>query len=75
MGSNEALSNDPSLQSDQADDADILKSAKDKAKELALDLKSITQLYNEYAVPFKLWEVCLFNLEILLFCDFYLTIA
>ncbi|KAG1334865.1 nuclear pore complex protein NUP155 [Cocos nucifera] len=59
MGSNEALSNDPSLQSNQADDAEILKSAKDKAKELALELKSITQLYNEYAVPFQLWEICL----------------
>jgi len=26
---------------------------------LSLNLKSITQLYNEYAVPFKLWEICL----------------
>lgn len=40
-------------------DFDIAKVAKDKTKELALDLKSITQLYNEYAVPFKLWEICL----------------
>ena len=38
-------------------DVEIAKAAKSKAKELALDLKSITQLYNEYAVPFKLWEV------------------
>lgn len=38
-------------------DSDIARIAKDKAKELALELKSITQLYNEYAVPFKLWEV------------------
>lgn len=32
---------------------------REKAKELSSDLKSITQLYNEYAVPFKLWEVFL----------------
>lgn len=30
---------------------------RDKAKELSMDLKTITQLYNEYAVPFELWEV------------------
>lgn len=58
-GSNEALPNDPSMQSNQVGDAEIAKSAKNKAKELALDLKSITLLYNEYAVPFKLWEICL----------------
>ncbi|XP_010932548.2 nuclear pore complex protein NUP155 isoform X1 [Elaeis guineensis] len=40
-------------------DSNIAKDAKDKAKELTLELKSITQLYNEYAVPFKLWEICL----------------
>lgn len=34
-----------------------LDSLKEKVKELSLDLKSITQLYNEYAVPFELWEV------------------
>lgn len=33
---------------------------REKAKELSSDLKSITQLYNEYAVPFKLWEVLLY---------------
>lgn len=38
-------------------DAETAKSAKDKAKELSLNLKSITQLYNDYAVPFNLWEV------------------
>jgi nuclear pore complex protein Nup155 len=41
-------------------DAEAAKAAKDKAKELSLNLKSITQLYNDYAVPFELWEVCLF---------------
>ncbi|KAI4313702.1 hypothetical protein L6164_026659 [Bauhinia variegata] len=33
--------------------------ARQKAKELSLDVKNITQLYNEYAVPFELWEICL----------------
>lgn len=41
-------------------DAEAAKAAKDKAKELSLNLKSITQLYNDYAVPFDLWEVCFF---------------
>ncbi|XP_038977739.1 nuclear pore complex protein NUP155-like isoform X1 [Phoenix dactylifera] len=40
-------------------DCNIAKDAKDKAKELTLELKSITQLYNNYAVPFNLWEICL----------------
>ncbi|ONK68579.1 uncharacterized protein A4U43_C05F13540 [Asparagus officinalis] len=34
-------------------DFEIAKAAKDKAKELALDLKSITQLYNEYTLNFQ----------------------
>nr|GEW33327.1 nuclear pore complex protein NUP155 [Tanacetum cinerariifolium] len=33
--------------------------SKEKVKELSLDLKSITHLYNEYAVPFEFWEICL----------------
>lgn len=41
-------------------DAETAKVAKDKANELSLNLKSITQLYNDYAVPFGLWEVCFF---------------
>jgi nuclear pore complex protein Nup155 len=40
---------------------------KDKAAELGNELKSITQLYNDYAVPFELWEVCL---EILNFSNY-----
>ncbi|KAG9444484.1 hypothetical protein H6P81_015824 [Aristolochia fimbriata] len=40
-------------------DSDLSKTAKEKARELSLDLKSITQLYNEFAVPFELWEICL----------------
>lgn len=31
--------------------------AKEKSEELSLELKSITQLYNDYAVRFELWEV------------------
>ncbi|EEF36426.1 protein with unknown function [Ricinus communis] len=46
---------------------DYAKVAREKAKELSLDLKSITQLYNEYAVPFELWEICL---EMLYFANY-----
>lgn len=48
-------------------DAEQAKIAREKAKELSLDLKSITQLYNEYAVPFELWEICL---EMLYFASY-----
>lgn len=41
-------------------DANIANVAREKAKELSSDVKSITQLYNEYAVPFELWEVIYF---------------
>ncbi|KAJ7534364.1 hypothetical protein O6H91_13G091000 [Diphasiastrum complanatum] len=37
----------------------LARSAKEKAEELGFELKSITQLYNDYAVRFELWEVCL----------------
>ncbi|KAJ4820016.1 Nuclear pore complex protein Nup155 [Rhynchospora pubera] len=37
-----------------------------KVKELSLNLKSINQMYNDYALPYKLWEVCL---EILNFAN------
>ncbi|XP_074264142.1 nuclear pore complex protein NUP155 [Silene latifolia] len=40
-------------------EADMASCLREKAKELSLELKSITQLYNDYAVPFELWEVCL----------------
>uniref|UniRef100_A0A2P2K7E5 Uncharacterized protein MANES_17G083900 n=1 Tax=Rhizophora mucronata TaxID=61149 RepID=A0A2P2K7E5_RHIMU len=46
---------------------EIAKIAREKSKELSLDLKSITQLYNEYAVPFELWEICL---EMLYFANY-----
>ncbi|CAN6478214.1 unnamed protein product [Victoria cruziana] len=48
-------------------DANVVSAARAKARELALDLKSITQLYNDYAVPFELWEICL---EIIHFADY-----
>lgn len=48
-------------------EAEFLKIVKEKVKELSLDLKSITQLYNEYAVPFELWEICL---EMLYFASY-----
>lgn len=43
-------------------DSNFVNIARGKAKELSLDLKSITQLYNDYAVPFELWEVLAFSL-------------
>ncbi|OMO93980.1 Nucleoporin protein [Corchorus olitorius] len=48
-------------------DGNFANAAREKAKELSLDLKSITQLYNEYAVPFELWEICL---EMLYFANY-----
>lgn len=41
-------------------DGYIANMAREKAKELSLDVKNITQLYNDYAVPFELWEVIYF---------------
>jgi len=40
-----------------AERADFDGRAREKAKELSVELKSITELYNDYAVPFELWEV------------------
>lgn len=56
-GGNESLPNDFSARSNLVVEDEIARSAQEKAKELSLELKSITQLYNDYAVPFKLWEV------------------
>ncbi|KAI5054884.1 hypothetical protein GOP47_0030029 [Adiantum capillus-veneris] len=36
-----------------------LHAAKEKLEDLGRDMKSISQLYNDYAVPFEMWEVCL----------------
>lgn len=54
----ESQTRDPFPQGTLVADGNAAKAARDKSQELALDLKSITQLYNEYAVPFQLWEVC-----------------
>ncbi|KAK9130246.1 hypothetical protein Sjap_010733 [Stephania japonica] len=63
----ESTSSDPFPQGPLVADANLAQAAREKAKELSLDLKSITQLYNEYAVPFELWEICL---EILYFANY-----
>nr|XP_043628932.1 nuclear pore complex protein NUP155 isoform X2 [Erigeron canadensis] len=47
--------------------AEYLQTIKEKVNELSLDLKTITQLYNDYAVPFELWEICL---EMLYFASY-----
>lgn len=57
--------NDP--QSAPTIDANLANTAKEKAKEISMDLKSLTDLYNNYALPFELWELCL---EMLYFASF-----
>ncbi|KAM5566892.1 nuclear pore complex protein NUP155 [Rosa sericea] len=64
-GASESHGTDPS--STLTADSNFVNIAREKAKELSLDLKSITQLYNEYAVPFELWEICL---EMLYFASY-----
>lgn len=58
-GTGETHPNDPFPRGNLVYDGDTAKIARDKATELQLNLKSITQLYNDYAVPFQLWEICL----------------
>ncbi|XP_010271356.1 PREDICTED: nuclear pore complex protein NUP155 [Nelumbo nucifera] len=65
--SSEVVPGDPFPQRNLVADANFANSAKEKAKELSLDLKSITQLYNDFAVPFELWEICL---EMLYFANY-----
>ncbi|KAF5195837.1 Nuclear pore complex protein [Thalictrum thalictroides] len=48
-------------------DASLANTAQEKAKDISLDLKSLTVLYNEYALPFELWELCL---EMLYFASY-----
>uniref|UniRef100_A0A1J3FUM3 Nuclear pore complex protein NUP155 n=1 Tax=Noccaea caerulescens TaxID=107243 RepID=A0A1J3FUM3_NOCCA len=55
------------LDDGSSDDSNLANAANEKAMELSLELKSITQLYNEYAVPFELWEICL---EMLYFANY-----
>ncbi|CAN8293422.1 unnamed protein product [Cochlearia groenlandica] len=59
--------NEAVLDGRSSDDSSLANAANEKAIELSLELKSITQLYNEYAVPFELWEICL---EMLYFANY-----
>ena len=56
-GASDTVQNGTDPESTALDDANLANNVREKAKELSLDLKSITQLYNDYAVPFELWEV------------------
>ncbi|KAE8719630.1 NUP155 protein [Hibiscus syriacus] len=56
-GTSESVQNGSAADSRFNGDANLLNAAREKAKELSSDLKSITQLYNEYAVPFELCEI------------------
>lgn len=53
----ESVANGSTPNNGQSDNASFIAALRDKKKELSLDLKTITQLYNDYAVPFELWEV------------------
>ncbi|KAI8560618.1 hypothetical protein RHMOL_Rhmol04G0271800 [Rhododendron molle] len=55
----ESAPSDSSPDGSHVPDVNFVHSIKEKVKEVSLDLKSITQLYNEYAVPLELWEICL----------------
>ena len=61
-GASESNGTDPNITS--TNDSNFVNIAREKSKELSLDLKSITQLYNEYAVPFELWEVLAFSFSL-----------
>eukprot|EP01018_Ginkgo_biloba_P001309 Gb_24664 [translate_table: standard] len=62
-----SLSNDPFPARNIVAEDNLARAAREKATEISVELKSITQLYNEYAVPFELWEICL---EILHFSNY-----
>ncbi|KZV38278.1 hypothetical protein F511_35817 [Dorcoceras hygrometricum] len=59
----ESILNGSSPDNGSPSDAAFVLSMRGKAKDLSVDLKTITQLYNEFAVPFELWE------ELLTGCD------
>ncbi|KAL3512613.1 hypothetical protein ACH5RR_025330 [Cinchona calisaya] len=67
LSTTESVSNGSGQENSLPNDANFIKTVREKAKELSLDLKSITQLYNDYAVPFELWEICL---EMLYFASY-----
>ncbi|KAI3453177.1 hypothetical protein Pfo_009840 [Paulownia fortunei] len=66
-GRSESTTNGSSPDNGHSSDANFVFAIREKAKELSVDLKTITQLYNEYAVPFELWEICL---EMLYFASY-----
>ncbi|GAV66265.1 Nucleoporin_C domain-containing protein/Nucleoporin_N domain-containing protein [Cephalotus follicularis] len=66
-GTSESVQNGSSPDDSLTADANYANTAREKFKELSLDLKSITQLYNDYAVQFELWEICL---EMLYFANY-----
>ncbi|CAM8876478.1 unnamed protein product [Rhodiola kirilowii] len=66
-GSSDMVEDDQITSNNTAADAEYANSVREKAREIASDLKSITQLYNDYAVPFELWEICL---EMLYFANY-----
>lgn len=57
----DSVQNEMVTDNDFAVNSNITNTARQKAKELSLELKTITQLYNEYAVPFELWEVIILS--------------
>ncbi|XP_022942342.1 nuclear pore complex protein NUP155 [Cucurbita moschata] len=63
----DSVQNEMIPDNDLVANSSIANTARQKAKELSLELKTITQLYNEYAVPFELWEICL---EMLYFANY-----
>ncbi|KAG8382696.1 hypothetical protein BUALT_Bualt05G0104300 [Buddleja alternifolia] len=63
----ESTTNGSAPDDGRSGDSNFALSIREKAKELSVDLKTITQLYNEYAVPFELWEICL---EMLYFASY-----
>ncbi|XP_043693925.1 nuclear pore complex protein NUP155-like isoform X2 [Telopea speciosissima] len=66
-GTSDSAPDDPSPQRNLVADVNLASTAREKAKELSMDLKSITQLYDDYAVLFELWEICL---EMLYFVNY-----
>ncbi|KAK4400101.1 Nuclear pore complex protein [Sesamum angolense] len=66
-GRSESTTDDLLPNNDYSGEANFVLAVREKAKELSVDLKTITQLYNEYAVPFELWEICL---EMLYFASY-----
>ena len=63
----ESVQNEPCSESNLNNDTSLANTVREKVRGVSLVLKSITQLYNEYAIPFELWEI---RLEMLYFADY-----